>query len=212
MNGMGSVLEYVLVEHLRLAVLAAILFAVGLFVSPVVARLRIAALEWLPLQLFRLIMRLVGPGPSLARMAGVIWVFNSAAMFVYMASGYHPLAPRIIGVWTGLNIGIVAARARSDEAGLAGLMVPRAGQWAPPAGLAWMCGALVLLLELPCFWYALGMGMSLGGDVQREGVQYLAALRPRAWAYLLLIVPTLLVSAVAEAIAIRAGTAAARGE
>ena len=86
-----------------------------------------------------------------------------------------------------------------------------AGQWRPPAGLSMACGVLVLLLELPCFWYCIAMGISMGWAVQ-GGTPYQTALASRAPAYASVIVPLLLVSALAESVTIRTGAEPAEDE
>ena len=143
-------------------------------------------------------------------MAVVIWLFNSTVMFLCMASGLHALLPKVLGIWTGLNVGVLAAVA--GQADHPGFHLPTGGdaQWRPSPRVALACGLLVVALELPCFWYALGMGMSLAGQVG-AGAGYFSALQPRALAYACLILPALLVSAAAESVAIRGGTAADGG-
>jgi len=147
----------------------------------------------------------MGRQPGLARVALVIWAFNSAAIFLYMASGYHPMLPKLFAIWTGLNVGVIAGMrpegldwppAHAGEGG---------SRWVPPAPVVALCAGLVLALELPCFWYSLAMGMSMGWEVQAGESAYVDALRPRLIAYLTVIVPLLLASAVAESVAIRAG-------
>ena len=151
-------------------------------------------------------MRLMGRRPGLARMAGVIWVYNCAVMFLYMATGFHPILPHAFAAWSGLNIGLIMARAGDDQGHLFDrLASPADGRWRPSRALAGLCGALVLLVELPCFWYAVGMGVSLGREVQAGG-RYLAGLGVRTAAYGCLIVPALLASAAAESVAIRAAS------
>lgn len=202
--------QYLLVEHFRAAVLAAILFAGGLVLSLPVARVRLRAVEWLPLRVLRVVMRLMGVEPGLARMAAVIWLFNSSVMFFCLASGFRAFLPKVFAVWTGLNIGLVMVWAgRDDDPVFAGFGMSGAGQWVPPKALAWVCGLLVLGLELPCFWYAVGMGVSLGKDVHAGG-EYFPSLWSRSLVYVCLIVPTLLVSAIAESVAIRGAAAMGR--
>jgi len=194
-------LEFVLVDHLRLALDAALLFAVGLFVSWPVVHYRLKAIARLPLAVFRLVLGLIGRSPGIPRMAGAIWGFNSVAIFVYMASGCHPLLPKLFGIWVGMNIGIIMGMAPHAEDLLqAGMAAP--GQWVPPPLLSTVSGALVLVLELPCFWFAIAMGIRMGQAVQ-SGQPYLSALAPRATAYVCVIVPVLAFSAVCEAVAIR---------
>ncbi|MHC4481087.1 MAG: hypothetical protein ACYS1C_09005, partial [Planctomycetota bacterium] len=141
-------IEFVFAVHLRLALHAALLFAVGLFAAWPVVRYRIKSLAALPMAVFRLVLRLIGPSPTIARMAGVIFGFNTVAIFIYMASGFHPLLPKVFGIWVGMNIGIVTALARHQEE-LLDTGRPEAGQWVPSAHLTGICGLMVLILELP---------------------------------------------------------------
>jgi hypothetical protein len=200
-------LDFVVRTHLRLALHAGLLFAVGIFVSWPIVHYRLRAVAWPAVQAFRLILRLVGPSPSIARTAAAIFLFNTIAIFVYMASGFHPLLPKVFGIWTGLNIGVIVSLAREGD--FIQRSRPTPEQWRPPPRLVAVCGTMVLALELPCFWYSIAMGMSMGHAVQAGVQPYAAALETRAAAYVGVIVPLLLCSAVAEAIAIR-GTAAPR--
>jgi hypothetical protein len=191
-------------EHVSLALDAGLLFAVGLFASYPVVRYRWRAVAAPPLALFRLVVRLLGPAPSIARMALVIWAFNSIIVFIDMASGFHPLLPKLLCVWTGLNVGVMLGMAPQElELQLASV---RPGSWVPPPALARVCTVLLLVLELPCFFYAVAMGISMGLLVQSSALSYLPGLAVRGRAYVTLLVPILLVSALAEAIAVR-GTA-----
>jgi hypothetical protein len=193
--------------HVELALHAALLFAVGLFTAWPVVRYRWTAVARPALSVFRAVLRLMGPSPSIARMAAVIFGFNATAIFLYMASGFHPMLPKVFGIWTGLNVAVIGAMAAREPADALGR--PRPGQWRPPAWLALPCGLLVLALELPCFWVSLALGMSMGHAVQ-GGAPYLRALAPRAAAYACVIAPALVVSALAEAVAIRGAARRAR--
>ena len=196
-------LQFVFVDHFRPAVYAALLFALGLFLSWPVVEYRMTFLCRWPMALFRFVMRLMGPAPGITRVIVIICGFNSAVMFACMASGIHPALPKALAVWTGMNVGIIMGLARRGEE----MPGPRAlapGEWRAPPALALACGLATLMLELPCFWYAIAMGISLGDQVQHEGTLYLAALLPRVQAFARVIAPLLLASAIAEAIAMRA--------
>jgi hypothetical protein len=199
-------LDFVFRTHLRLALHAALLFAVGIFVSFPIVRYRLRALAWPAAQAFRLIVWLIGQSPGIPRMAAVIFLFNTIAMFVYMASGFHPLLPKVFGIWTGLNIGVILSMAR--EGRLEERTRPTGKQWRPPPRLSEICGIAVLAVELPCFWFSIAMGIGMGHAVQAGTQPYWAALGTRATAYFAVIAPLLLCSAIAETIAIR-GTSSA---
>jgi len=201
--------DFVFDKHLRLVLDAMLLFVVGLFVSWPVVRYRLHLVAKLPLAVFRAILRVMGRSPSLLRMSGVIFAFNSLVMFLYMASGFHRLLPMVLGICTGMNIGIIMGLGGHEEGAVAA-MRPGPGQWTPRPELAAVCAPAVLLIELPCFWLSIAMGISMGHAVQSGASTYLAALAIRAQAYVTIVVPLLLVSAVAETVAVRG--AAADGE
>jgi hypothetical protein len=194
-------LSFVFRDHAKLALHAALLFTVGAFASWPVIHYRLSAVAQLPLAVFRLVVRLLGHSPSLAHMTGVIFGFNGTVIFLYMATGCHPLLPKLFGIWTGLNVCVVSALA--TEEGLMEPALPAPGQWAPPPGVGALCGLLVLVLELPCFWLALAMGMSMGHAVQSGAASYGEALAVRTGAYGAVVLPLLLLSALAEAVALR---------
>lgn len=195
-------LNFLLVDHFRLALHAGLLFAVGLFVAWPVVRYQLTGVAWLPWRIFGLVVRLMGPRPSLLRMAGVIFLFNSIVMFVQMASGFHSFVPKVFGIWTGMNVGIMMGFA-GDADGMIRRVARRRRGWNPPPAVTLICSLLVMLLELPCYFYALAMGMRLGHTVQGGQAGYVAALEPRAIAYAAFLVPALFVSAVAESVSIR---------
>jgi len=200
------VYKFVFADHLRLALDAMLLFVVGLFLAWPVVHYRVRAVARLPLAVFRMVLRFLGPSPSLSRLVGLIFGFNATALFVYMASGFHHLLPMVFGIWTGMNVGIIMAMGGSEPH-----LTPQArvspGQWVPPAGLAVVCAPLVLALELPCFWFAIAMGISMGHQVEAGRTAYAQALALRAQAYAAVIAPLLFLSAVAEAVAIRGSLA-----
>ena len=195
-------LSFVFRDHARLAVHAALLFAAGAFAACPAVCYRWQALARLPLAMLRFLVRLMGPAPGILRVAAVIFGFNGLAIFLYMASGIHPVLPKLFALWTGFNVCVVSAVA--GRGNLLGALRPADDRWRPPPGLAAACGLLVLLLELPCFWLALAMGMSMGHAVRSGAASYPHALGARAAAYAAVILPLLLLSALAEAVAIGA--------
>jgi len=195
-------LNFLLVDHFRLALHAGLLFGVGLFVAWPVVRYRLTGVAWLPRRIFGLIVSLMGSRPTLSRMALVIFLFNSTVMFLQMAVGFHSFVPKVLCIWTGMNVGVMMGFA-GESAGMIREAARRREGFIPPPSLTLLCSLLVMLLELPCYFYALAMGMKLGHVVQGGRAAYLAALEPRALAYVLFLAPALLVSAVAESVSIR---------
>ncbi len=195
-------LEFVFIEHFRQAVQAFLLFVIGLLLSWPVVRYGLRIIAWPARTIMRTVLRLMGPSPSIPRIAGVIFAYNAVAVFVYMASGWHSLFPKVFAFWTGLNIGVLMGTMHRQP-GSVQTLDPSGAQWRPTRRLTLVCGLLVLLLELPCFWFAVGMGIEMGHLVQAGQVAYTAALSARAEAYAAVILPLLLVSAASEAVAIR---------
>ena len=66
-----------------------------------------------------------------------------------------------------------------------------------------LCATLTFILELPCFWYALAMGWTLQINLVDlwRGTDA-APVRERIAAYVIVILPVLAVSALAEAYAV----------
>jgi hypothetical protein len=217
-----SLFSFVFVQHFGLACEAALLFLVGVLLAFPVVKLGSPRLTWLPLILFRMVRRMLGTHPGMTRLWSLIFGFNGTVMLLYMASGVHPGIPAAISILTGYNIAVILLLAGELEdldalavspasgwtpgkwvAGICGLAVSPVSGWKPGKWVAGICGLAVLLLELPCFWYSIAMGIRLGQAIVAGQTSYVEGITVRLHAYVLLILPTLLVSAVCEAIAIR---------
>jgi uncharacterized membrane protein len=194
--------EFVFMDHFGNACNAALLSVVGMLVAYPVIKWDIKGLQVVPMWLFKAVLNLLGAHPGLLRTTLVIFCFNSMAIFLYMASGVHPLIPGLIAILTACNIAVIVSKATEVESPKVseGLFTAR---WYPGSSLTYVCGLMVILLELPCFWYSIAMGMSLGSEVIMHQSTYAQGLAIRGQAYVVLIVPLLLVSAACESIAIR---------
>ena len=188
----------------------------------IVVHWRIEPLERFPLWMLKWVTKLIGRRPSMTRLFLAIFGFNSAAMFLYMCTGVWVILPAMVCFLTGMNLAIIFVRGQptlpgeeaDSDAAPAELEAELAGE--PPLKLLpLICGLLVVLLELPAFWYSIGMGISLGHYVRdhfslgaillfRYPTPGMAlAMGQRMAAYLQIIVPVLAVSALAEAYAVR---------
>ena len=104
-----------LAEHTWLGAVAALLFVAGLGTAgPVVAR-NYRALMAVPMWTVRLVLRIIGPDLRPIRVFLAIFVFNAAAIFIYMVSGALIVVPAAMAFMTGLNIGVVMLRAGELE-------------------------------------------------------------------------------------------------
>ncbi len=201
---------HVLAEHTWLGAIAALLFVAGLGTAgPVVAR-NWRALMAGPMWIVRLVLRIIGPDLRPLRVFLAIFLFNAAAIFLYMVSGVLIVVPAAMAFLTGLNIGVVMLRAGElelpgSERPLASVLRP--GEAAPTPGWVNFCGLLVLLLELPCLWISVGMGIGMARNLVVPGSFTLDMMRvllaERVHAYWMIVLPALLVSAIAETLAIR---------
>ncbi len=208
-----------LVDHMWLGVAAAALFVAGLATAGPVVRHDYRALMAFPLWLVKRVMRIIGPGMHAVRIFLVIFLFNSVAIYLYMASGVLIVLPAAMAFLTGLNIGVVVLKGR--ESALAAVVeAPRDPSVPPPAPAGiprWVdfCGMAVLALELPSFWISVGLGIGMARKLSAAGQYTLgnvnSLLAERTHAYWMIILPALFLSALAETAAIR-GHARARGE
>ncbi len=197
-----SPFSFVFVQHFGPACGAALLFLAGALLAFPVVKHGSPRLTWLPLILFRMVRRMLGTRPGMTHLWSLIFGFNGTVMLLYMASGVHPGIPAAISILTGYNIAVILLVAAKAE-DLDGLAVSPVSGWKPGKWVAGICGLAVLLLELPCFWYSIAMGIRLGQAIVAGQTSYVEGITVRLHAYVLLILPTLLVSAVCEAIAIR---------
>jgi len=197
-----NLISFVFVQHFGLACGAALLFLAGALLAFPIVKQGPDLLTWLPMMLFRWVRRMLGEEPGIGRMCTVIFGFNSAAMFSYMASGIHPAIPAVISVVTGYNIAVILLLS-GEAKDLDGLRGSPPARWIPGRWLTGLCGLAVLFLELPCFWYSIAMGIRLGQEAAACQTSYAQGIAVRFHAYVLLILPVLLVSALCEAIAIQ---------
>ncbi len=197
-----NLFSFVFVRHFDLACGAALLFLIGALLALPVVRCGANLLTSMPMLLFRAVRRMFGSRPGMTRLWSLIFGFNGTVMFLYMASGVHPFIPAAVSLLTGYNIAVIVIKAgETDDSGfLAGS--PDSG-WRPSRWVAGLCAAAVVLLELPCFWYSIAMGIRLGQEVAAGQTTYTDGMAVRLQAYLLVILPLLFVSAVCEAIAIQ---------
>jgi len=215
-----------LLDHVGLAALAAVTFFVGAFSAVVVVRYNLNFLKVFPLWCLKQVTKVAGPNSHWLWLFAFIFGFNSLAMFVYMSCGLIMFLPTIVNFLTGMHLAIIFAASREVEAAMAESQantpnpawpspteVPSSTEPRPSPssrsavseGVAAICGVLVIVLELPAFWFSIALGMSLSDLVWAEhsSQTVCAAYVPRATAYAQIIVPVLAVSAAAEAVAIK---------
>lgn len=176
---------------------ASLVFTLGFFSSLTVVKYRIEPLMVFPRWVARKIQRLVLlPSPLLFL---VIFGFNGLAICAYMLTGLlHYAVPAMIAFLTGTNLGVVLFLGTTT---IPGGPVQARG---PGRRQFWavVCGLVTALLELPAFWIAIAMGMTLGGFGGPVDDLRSAALA-RLSAYVRLIAPVLMVSAAVETLGIR---------
>jgi hypothetical protein len=209
----------VIYEHLTLAFWAALVFAMGLGSAFIVVRGHLRFLMRFPLWFASQVERLLSSNRGFMTVFTVIFVFNSAAMFLYMLSGLVEMAPAVIDFLTGMNIGIVflakhktvgetekaePSPALSEESPPDDGESPSPGS--PPSArqaVIFVGFIVVTALELPCLWISIAMGIGLCHFAQPDGATCMYDIAERAQAYLLVVVPLLAISAMAETISVR---------
>lgn len=186
----------------RGAMVACVLFFAGVLCASVLQLKDDSVLVRLNRAILRGVFRAFGDG-SLERIAVVIFLFNSCMMFLYMLSGALVLLPWIFAMLTGLNIALIGSGSIPEWMG------ERMEKFAEdyPAGAVKACGLAVLLIELPCFWFSIAMGGTLGlGMLSNFSYPHFRFLsRDRVEAYIVVIMPLLAFSAICEALAVKGG-------
>lgn len=188
------------IAHVGTAAYAALVFTLGLVGAFIAVRYRIEALIAFPRWMANKLQGLIFLPPVLLFL--LIFGFNGTAICAYMLTGaIHYLVPVFIAFMTGTNIGIIM---------LLGVTSPPDAPRQPVSfetnprrqAVAMLCGLLTALLELPCFWLGIALGMTLGGfGGGTEGTR--AAIAQRVRAYAQIILPILCISAAAETLGIK---------
>ena len=189
-------------SHLGAAAWAMGIFVVGFALSFAVVRCDVRSLLIFPNWILHLARKYLRPEINPVYLCAFIFLFNSAAIFLYMISGGLVIFPILFDLLTGLNVGTIMLM-DAEEAPETSAPSAEPGQ-----ARAWVgfLSIFVILVELTSFWFAIGMGMKLGQEM-RAGFSwetFAAAAAPRIVAYVLIIVPSLLASAAAETAAIKA--------
>ena len=173
----------------------ALLFGAGMLLAIPVHRRGVRVLLYMP-DLFACLLGHILKRTSTPRLAAFIFLFNAIAIFLYMLTGVIPYLPAATALSTGLNVALTSIIAQDR--------LPLRNPSATRLPITARIGAvLTFVLELPCLWLSLAMGMTITPNLLGllRGDD-LAPLRARALAYALVIVPTLALSALAEAHAV----------
>ena len=182
-------------QHTATAVSMALLFAAGAACAFPVMRHGIRPLLVAPRWFAGMLGKVLTAKLSVPHLALFIFSFNGSVIFLYMLTGLVPCLPAVVVFFAGLNVVL---------AGMLGRQPITADRVAKPLpALVRLCAILTFLLELPSLWYAMAMGWVM--EVTVLDLLHGAALDPvrrRVLAYLIVILPLLAVSALAEAYAV----------
>ncbi len=209
-----------LLSHWRGAAGASVAFLLGAVAARFVVRHDLRPLMALPLWFLRRIAAILKRNPSVLALAAFIFTFNGTAMFVYMLFGLIPFMPAVIAFLTGMNVAIATLKSTDFKGDVQykPSWVPKADPDGPAAGdpapnaaepnpFAILCSILVLALELPCFWFATALGAGMFQEGYWLGTLWqgenLADLQMRVMTFLLVILPILAISALAEGYAVK---------
>ena len=182
-----------------LGLLALFLFILGFGFSYFVEKFDLEAFKAFPIWFLKQTIRFANPGRPFILIFLFIFIFNSLAICLYMLSGLLVLFPALIAFLTGTNIGIIILHPLPDELKEGNIYRPREKVSFGP--LLALLAALVPLLELFVFCYAIAMGLRMASSMllnfTLENAMLLAL--PYLQMYLKVCVPLLFVSAMAEA-------------
>jgi hypothetical protein len=182
-----------------LALLALILFVLGFGFSYFVEKFDIGVLKAFPIWFLRQTAGFGNPQRPFLFLFLFIFIFNSVAICLYMLSGLLVLFPVLIAFLTGTNIGIIVLHPIPEELKEGNIYRPREEVKLGPVLM--VLTALVPLLELFVFCISIAMGLEMASsmllDFTWENAILLAI--PRLKTYVMVCVPLLFISALAEA-------------
>lgn len=175
------------------------MFILGFGFSYLVEKFDLKAFKAFPVWFLKQTFRFANPNKNFIYIFSFIFLFNSGAICLYMLSGLLVLFPVLIAFLTGTNIGIIVMQPVPKELKEGSFYRPRKDVKLGPVLL--LLTVLVPLFELFVFCYSIGMGLEMAPsmllDFTWENAMILAI--PRIRMYLVLCVPLLFVSALAEA-------------
>lgn len=204
---MGSFLPnlQMIYEHWRMAMIQGGVFFIGIFSAGIVLKYRLSLLMRFPLWLIDRIMKFLSANANPYLIFMFIAAFNSIAILIYMSTGaISPILPTAICFLTGMNIGIVAGAmpyiivSTQKEQARKQITPPEPREETKTAFVLRSIGAvLVASLELPALWFSIAMGATIEKTLFNPAFTP-AVLYERVSAYIMIIVPVLIISAAIE--------------
>jgi len=181
--------------HTGYALAMALIFGAGAVFSFPVMRWQVRPLLFFPKWFARTLERFMAAAPSRGRLALFIFSFNGSVMLLYMLTGFVPGMPALVAFMTGLNVMLAGFMGRSKVL---------SQKTVKPLSLsARVCAVLTFCLELPCFWYTMAMGWTMESRLSHVWRSAgMASAQERIVTYAMIILPLLMISALAEAHAV----------
>lgn len=182
-----------------LGLLTLFLFVLGFGFSYFVERFNLEVFRVFPIWFLRQTIRFAHPSRAFLSIALFIFFFNSVAICLYMLSGLLVVFPVLIAFLTGTNIGIIMLQPIPEE--LKEGTIYRAKENVKLGSFLLFLTVLVPLFELFVFCYSIAMGMEIASSMFLNFTwdNAVALAIPRIRTYLMLCVPLLFISALAEA-------------
>ena len=175
---------------------AALFFAAGAACGIPVLRRRIRFFLLMGESFVKILRQILEKRRATVLLGLFIFGWNGTVIFISMLTGLIPWLPIVMVFIIGLNV-MVATLLGQENMRREAIIVR------PPSISARICSVITFLLELPCLWYSIGMGLMMRTNLARiihgEGIE---DIRSRVLAYLTVILPLLLISALAEAHAV----------
>ena len=175
------------------------MFVLGFGFSYFVEKFNLKAFKTFPVWFLGQTIHFTNPRTNFILLFLFIFLFNSMAICIYMLSGLLVIFPVIIAFLTGTNIGIIVMQPVPEELKEGSFYRPKKDVKLGPVLL--LLTGLVPLLELFVFCYSMAMGMQMASSMFLSFTwkNAVALAVPRIRMYLMLCVPLLFVSALAEA-------------
>jgi uncharacterized membrane protein SpoIIM required for sporulation len=161
---------------LRLFLLSAVLFCVGVVLSSLVVKKNLKVFLWYPLWIWNLVKKHLSSDDSFLKIFFTIFLSNSLSLFVNVISGFLIILPFILAVLLGMNIGIIILEQTKRLNFIVLFLNP------------------VSVFEFPAAWISLSLGMKIGI------LSYSANI---FWAYTFIVIPLLIISGITETVMIK---------
>lgn len=169
-----------LLISIKMFLLSAGLFFLGVFLSVYVVKKQIRFLCWYPEWIWKKLKEFLSKQPGYCKIFLLVFVLNASSLFFNLISGFGVLLPIVFAILIGMNVGIIGYK----EGGIKALILMF---FSPHA-----------LFELPAAWLSIAFGIRLGLEVIAPNPNIRWIFHESLFLYLCVILPLLFIAALLE--------------